>query len=129
MAELFGFSASLSYQQKLAQLEKRRIAVWDVLASARRTGSADAAIETATMRFNNMADLIGKRGSIEVVALNGGLARRSFAGYLNANRTAARLFSETRILPMPSTSPAYASKSLAAKLAIWRQLAEALQEI
>ena len=128
MAELFGFSAGLPYRQRLARLTARRVALWDVLAAARRRGSADAAIETATMRTNDIAGLIGAPGRLQVVALNGGFAARAFARYLDAHPTSARLLARAAVLPMPSTSPAHAAKSLAAKLEEWRQLARVLDE-
>ena len=128
MAELFGFAASLPYRQRLAQLAARQVAIWDVLASAKRVGSADAAIETGSMRTNDIAGLLCRTGSVEVIALNGGFAGRAFRRYLDANPKAARLLAGATILPMPSTSPAYAGRSLAAKLEDWRRLADALRQ-
>ena len=129
MAELFGFGAQLPYQQRLAHLAARRIALWDVLASARRVGSADARIETSSMRSNDIAGLFDSTCPPVAVALNGGFAGRAWQRYLDANRPVAQLLADATVMVMPSTSPAYASKSKDAKLEQWRQLARVLDRV
>ncbi|ATX80226.1 hypoxanthine-DNA glycosylase [Mariprofundus aestuarium] len=45
MGELFGFTASLEYEERLAQLRKNGVGLWDVAHQCVRPGSLDSAIE------------------------------------------------------------------------------------
>ena len=66
--------AALAYDHRLAALKAARIGLWDVIASAERPGSLDAAI-----RRPEAADLRGLTASLpdlRAVAFNGGKAAR-----------------------------------------------------
>ena len=93
------------------------IAVWDVLASCEREGSADTAIIRETERPNDIAALLQANPGIAAIGLNGQRAQTCFARHI-------RLAAEERlqILPLPSTSPANARMSFADKLAAWRRI-------
>ena len=41
-SELFGFDAGAPYETRLAALQSRGVALWDVLHACRRAGSSDA---------------------------------------------------------------------------------------
>jgi double-stranded uracil-DNA glycosylase len=47
MGEVCGAGTSLPYEERLERLLRRRIAIWDVCASARRPGSLDSGIGRA----------------------------------------------------------------------------------
>src|SRR4051794_1949466 len=49
MGELLDFDAKASYEVRVAALTARGFAVWDVLASFKRTGSADSTITDASV--------------------------------------------------------------------------------
>ena len=102
---------ALSYEQRVATLRSRGLALWDVYAACEREGSLDSAIQAA--QFNDFAGLIAQLPALQAIAHNGGesaRARRFTAGFgLPVHR-------------LPSTSPANASWSFERKLAAWRQV-------
>ncbi|UVO51780.1 DNA-deoxyinosine glycosylase [Sphingomonas sp. SUN019] len=84
--------AALRYDQRLAALLEARIGLWDVVATARRTGSSDATIRDHAA--NDLAALIQTLPDLRAVAFNGGKA-------LAIGR---RLISGQPILALPSSS-------------------------
>ena len=118
MGELFGAAPALPYAERVARLEARRVAVWDVCARAFRAGSLDAAIVAASVVVNDFEGFFARHPAIRLVCLNGATAeslyrRRVLPGL---SPRAARL----PLLRLPSTSPAHASVAFAGKLAAWR---------
>lgn len=101
--------AALPYEARLERLEARGVGLWDVIASAERSGSLDAAI-----RSPEAADL---RGLVEglprlrAVAFNGQLAARLGRRILAGQDGLA-------LIDLPSSSPAHAI-SLSAKAESW----------
>lgn len=118
MASLLGFDLALPYEQRLAQLTAKRIALWDVLASCERPGSLDSNIARDSERPNDFVSLFARCRQIRAVACNGGTAYALF------RRHVLPLVDLTGIavLSLPSTSPAHAGKSFAAKLAEWQRV-------
>lgn len=99
------------YEERLAALRQARIGLWDVIASAERSGSLDAAI-----RSPEAADLRGQIASLpdlRVVAFNGRLAAK----------LGRRILAEAPVMliDLPSSSPAHA-RSFDTKLESWRVL-------
>jgi hypoxanthine-DNA glycosylase len=88
---------SLPYEQRLGRLVERRIALWDVIHAARRSGSLDQAISEVEAR--DLAGFVAGLPELRAVAFNGGMAarigRRALAG------------SELALVDLPSSSPAY----------------------
>lgn len=112
MEALLGIDPSESYEERRRALLDRHIALWDVLESCRRPGSADADIREG--RPNDIAGLLGGCPLIGLVCFNGGGAERLFNRW--ARPAAGR--PGTRYLRLPSTSPAFAMP-FEAKLAAW----------
>lgn len=100
---------ALSYRQRLAELRRRGLGLWDVYARCRREGSLDQAIRDA--EYNDFAALRRRAPRARAVAHNGGESAR-------AMRHLVALGFE--VLRLPSTSPANASWSFERKLAAWR---------
>ena len=103
---------ALDYPARVAALERRGLALWDVYANCRREGSLDTAIADAEP--NDLAGT-GRRACrrLRAIGHNGG--------------ESARAMRHTRalglpVLRLPSTSPANASWSFERKLAAWRGL-------
>ncbi len=123
MGELIGAGPDAPYEQRLARLVERRIALWDVCARAFRIGALDARIEPASIVVNDFPGLFAECPGIERIFFNGGTAEN-----LYRRRVLPTL--ETPPVPvtrLPSTSPAFAAQPYAAKLAQWRKgLAEFL---
>jgi hypoxanthine-DNA glycosylase len=94
------------------------IAVWDVLQSCNRSGSADANIKLATIRTNDFAGFFAEYSGIKQVFFNGKMAEKLYQQrilpVLN-NR-----FTHLEYHCLPSTSPANASLKLEQKLEAWK---------
>ena len=108
--------APLDYDARLAALKAHRIALWDTVASARRSGSLDAAIREA--EHAPLADLIAALPDLRAVAFNG---RKSSA--IGRPQLAD---SSLELVDLPSSSPAYAAMPLAEKERLWARLADFL---
>ncbi len=114
MGTLIGADPSLSYAHRMQRLDSAGIAVWDVIASCRREGSLDSAIRAESV--NDLDRFLAQQPSIATVLFNGAKAEATFVRRVLP--TLAR--TELRCRRLPSTSPANASQTEAAKLAAWR---------
>ena len=112
MGEVYGFSPELPYLERLAELRRHGVALWDVLAACERSGSLDSDIRAA--RPNDIPGLVKKLPKLERILCNGGAAR----SYLR------RFFPKLEARQLPSTSPAAARFTYAEKLAAWRDALE-----
>ena len=100
---------SLAYPERLARLKAHGIGLWDVLASAERAGSLDAAI-----RSPEAADLVGLVASLpdlRAVAFNGALSAKTGRRILSG-------LEHLSLIDLPSSSPAHAIV-LSAKAEKW----------
>ncbi|MBL8310189.1 MAG: DNA-deoxyinosine glycosylase [Burkholderiales bacterium] len=116
MASLFGVPVEAPYAARVRALERAGVALWDVLAACERTGSLDSAIRRGSEVANDVATLLARRPAIRMVAFNGAGAEAAF------RRHCGELLRDSRwrFARLPSTSPAHASLSRAAKCAQWR---------
>lgn len=112
---------ALPYEQRLAALLQAHIGLWDVVASATRPGSTDAAIRDPI--GNDLPGLVATLPDLRAVAFNGATAHRhgarQLAGPLPAGHAAPRL------IALPSSSPLH-TIGLAAKLSAWAALRDVL---
>ncbi len=99
---------SMDYAERLAEIRRRGLGLWDVYAACRRDGSLDTAIEDA--QYNDFAGLRRAAPLLHAVAHNGGESARAMRHLAALGLTVQRL---------PSTSPANASWSFERKLAAW----------
>ena len=100
---------ALSYEDRLDRLRARGLGLWDVIASAQRSGSLDAAIRSPEAA--DLRGLVERLPSLRAVAFNGGLAAR----------LGRRILSDVEgvtLIDLPSSSPAHAI-SLSAKAESW----------
>jgi double-stranded uracil-DNA glycosylase len=102
--------ATLAYEDRLAFLRARRIALWDTFVSCRREGSLDAAIRDPVS--GGIETITSAAPDIAVVAFNGTTAARAAAAWAAAGRTTLRL---------PSSSPAH-TLAFERKLDAWQAL-------
>lgn len=74
--------ATLDYAARLDRLAEREIALWDVVADARRSGSLDGAIRSP--RPNLLVDFVAAHPRLEAIGFNGrtaaAIGRRALAG-------------------------------------------------
>ncbi|MEN2746693.1 DNA-deoxyinosine glycosylase [Sphingomonas sp. T9W2] len=101
---------ALPYDARLTTLRAAGIGLWDVVASATRPGSSDAAIRDATA--NDVAALIATLPALRLVAFNGGTAWK-------AGRT---MVQGVETLALPSSSPLH-TVGVAAKQPAWDAIA------
>ena len=104
--------APLAYEDRLAALLETQVGLWDVVASAERTGSLDGAIRGHEP--NDLRALIASLPELQAVAFNGGTAARIGRKAIGDTLLA--------LLDLPSSSPAY-TLSFAAKQLRWQRLA------
>ncbi|MFY8208760.1 MAG: DNA-deoxyinosine glycosylase [Caulobacter sp.] len=105
------------YEDRLATLLAHGVGLWDVIETARRPGSLDAAIREPAA--NDLMALIDTLPALRLVAFNGGTAGR-LGGRLIGDRVAT--------LALPSSSPAYAARTFAQKAADWAALRDGLAD-
>jgi hypoxanthine-DNA glycosylase len=115
VAAVFNETLPLTYAERVNLLERNRCALWDVLESAERIGSSDAAIRNPTA--NPFTRFFADYPKIRTIAFNGQKARELFRryvvkpGYVSEGKFAT--------IDLPSSSPLY-TKTLEDKLAVWR---------
>lgn len=114
MGEIAGASAALPYPKRLAALRKAGFALWDVLACCFRAGSLDSAM--VGEEVNDIAGFLRAHRRIERICFNGAKAAECFARGVDR----ALLPDGLSLHRLPSTSPAHAGMTGAAKLAAWR---------
>jgi hypoxanthine-DNA glycosylase len=105
IAAMCGEDLPTEYSERVAMIQRSEIALWDVLKSAMRNGTAlDSAIENECA--NDFAAFFRQYPMIRRVAFNGNNASKFF------NRHVRKIQDIPKDLkffdPLPSTSPAYA---------------------
>lgn len=110
MAQVFEDGIPESREAKTAFLLRHRVALWDVVASCRITGSADSSIRDVTV--NDVSSIL--RGArIEQIFVHGNTAAVCYRRYLQP-----LIGREAHLLP--STSPANAAWSAERLAEAWR---------
>ena len=102
----------MEYEARLDRLAQRGIALWDVVAEARRQGSLDGAIREA--RANPLTNYVASHQRLKAVAFNGQTAAR-------LGRLALVGLEGPILIDLPSSSPAY-TLPLAWKIERWAEL-------
>jgi hypoxanthine-DNA glycosylase len=106
--------ATLPYDDRLAALRSARVGLWDVVASATRTGSTDAAMRD--IEGHDIAALAATLPELRTIAFNGGTALRHGLKQLGGAAT------RYTIVALPSSSPLH-TVGIAAKRPAWAALA------
>ena len=125
MEALCGAPPTPGYAARVALLRRARVALWDVLRTAERAGSLDAAIVPGTEVPNDIGALLRRCPHVHAIFLNGGKADALFRRCV-LPRLSAESTNVPRFARLPSTSPANARLSRPAKLEAWRAVAVAL---
>lgn len=100
---------ALPYEARLRRLLARGVGLWDVIASAERSGSLDAAIRSPEAA--DLRGLVAGLPALRAVAFNGGLSARLGRRILADPPT-------VELIDLPSSSPAHA-RSLSEKAKSW----------
>lgn len=104
--------SDMAYEQRLECLKDSGIGLWDVLASAERSGSLDSAIRSPEAA--DLLSLVHSLPALKAVAFNGATAAKTGRRILEGHTD------DVRLIDLPSSSPAY-TLSTEAKLALWRE--------
>lgn len=107
--------ASLDYDARLDAVRGAGIALWDVIATARRVGSSDATISDAAA--NDLPALLDRLPDLRAVAFNGGKALAIGRPMVKGRGLA--------VLALPSSSPLH-TVGIAAKQPAWDAIGEYL---
>ncbi|MGB8308610.1 MAG: DNA-deoxyinosine glycosylase [Methanoregula sp.] len=107
MEILFGIDHTLPYISRTAHLTKQRIALWDVLFSCSRNGSADTGIRDPVA--NDIRGFVLDHPTIRYIALNGNTSGRYYK----------KMNPGLPYIILPSTSSANACMTLAQKTKSW----------
>ena len=105
----------LDYQARLERLAERRIGLWDVIASASRSGSLDQAIRAA--EHNQIEHLLHDFPDLRAIAFNGATAARIGRNLVGEPPPGITL------LDLPSSSAAN-TRAFVEKAAAWARLSE-----
>lgn len=99
MGKVFEEAVLMDYESRKEFLSSHHVALWDVIAAARREGSLDANIREE--EYNDIAGLLKSNLTVKTVVLNGGKAAKSFARYARSHR---HELPDVKVLPFTSTS-------------------------
>ncbi len=116
MGAAFGASPQLAYEQRTGRLLAAGVALWDVVARCRRSGSLDADIEKGSVEANDFSAFFQVHRSIRKIVFNGAAAEALFRRHVRPQLSG---LPEIPMLRLPSTSPANAGIRPAEKQAIW----------
>lgn len=122
MSELFNVKQSSDYQDRVAQLRRCGVAVWDVLHDCQRPGSLDSRIDRQSEQVNDFWQFLADYASLDVVGFNGRAAENIFLRHFDGLQAE---YKNIRWVCLPSTSPAHASMTKQQKLRHWRTLISA----
>lgn len=107
----------LGYEARLAALLDAHIGLWDVVASAQRQGSSDAALED--IQAHDIAALARTLPELRAIAFNGATAHRHGLRQLGQNA------SQFATIVLPSSSPLH-TVGVNAKLPEWEKISHYL---
>ena len=107
--------AGLDYDRRLARLNERGIALWDVVAQATRDGSLDGAIRDATA--NPLCEFVARHPRLAAIGFNGQTAARI------GRQAIGPMLGRLVVIDLPSSSPAH-TIPLATKAARWAVLGD-----
>ena len=108
--------ASVAYDERIERLVAAGIGLWDVVKSAHRPGSGDAAIRD--LEPNLLESFAESLPSLRAIAFNGGTAAA-----IGRRKVCTDRFT---LIDLPSSSAAYAAMPLAEKSVRWLVLREFL---
>jgi len=114
MDALFAIDHKLPYHERITHLTGHHIALWDVVQSCKRRGSADNEIRVPL--FNDISGFLTAHPTVRLIVLNGATAGRYF------HRMNMPSSIKNHILP--STSPANTRYTLAEKVGAWKIVRE-----
>jgi double-stranded uracil-DNA glycosylase len=123
MQNLFANGEILDYAERVQLLLDARVAVWDVLQVAERSGSLDAAMVPTSEIPNDIDGFLQIYSGINTIFFNGAKAEKLFWKHV---ATSAQWRPEIRLHRLRSTSPAHAALPFKDKLGRWSEVVRAV---
>ena len=111
---------AMAYPERVEALRAAGVGLWDVIASAERQGSLDAAIRSPEAA--DLRGLIAGLPNLRAVAFNGATAAKRGRRILDGVEGLA-------LIDLPSSSPAHASRTLSEKAESWAVLKDFLPDV
>ncbi len=111
IAAITGNELPQNYSDKIQLLHKNKIALWDVIEAANRTGSLDSAINNEIP--NDLQSFIKDHSGIKTIAFNGRKAAAVFYKYFKVKEG-------IKYILLPSSSPANARMGMKRMVEVWR---------
>jgi len=121
MAELFAIDQRASYAERIRQVTRLPLILWDTLQSCHRPGSLDSNIDANSVRANDFPRLLQGYPEIKAILFNGATSEKYFKQLVVPQLDD---HPDIELLRMPSTSPAHAGMSFEQKLETWRRILE-----
>jgi hypoxanthine-DNA glycosylase len=103
LGAVLGFDAGLSYDERIATVVDRGVALWDVVHSCRREGSMDNKIDRKSVTVNDFDTLLTDHPAVCQVFVNGLTAFDLFGRHVETTLPAARLPSSSGAMTMSFT--------------------------
>ena len=122
MGSLFGIDSAVPYSQRIEQLRRLPLILWDSLKSCYRPGSLDSRIASQTAVPNDIPGLVEQYPDIRAIVFNGAASEKFFRQLVLPGWTKP----EIELLRLPSTSPANAGMSFEQKRDAWKALLQYL---
>jgi hypoxanthine-DNA glycosylase len=117
VGELLDVTAALPYPERVARLEAKGIALWDVLRHCARVGALDKNIDSSTEVPNEIEAFLDAHPAIDRIVLNGKKAERAFEKHVGGSLGNDRGIT---VRTAPSTSPANAAVKHLELIERWR---------
>ncbi|MDR2235253.1 MAG: DNA-deoxyinosine glycosylase [Chryseobacterium sp.] len=114
--ELVNEEFTEDYPRRIETIQKKHIALWDVIDSCERKGSLDSEIRNE--EANQIAELLEEHPHIKAIFCNGGKSYKNLMKLLGENNSLP-------VFLLPSTSPAY-TIPFEKKLEGWKKIMEFL---
>jgi hypoxanthine-DNA glycosylase len=120
MDAICGVSPLLPYADRVQQLNKNGIAVWDVLQHCEREGSLDSAIKPESEVPNDFEQFLTSYPQICHIFFNGKKAEKSFRKKAWPD-ISTQIRDRITLTTLPSTSPANTQLTREKKIEVWRE--------
>lgn len=114
LGSLFNEDAPLTVEDRKIFLKRHKIALYDVIEECDIEGSADSSIKNVIPI--DIVSILQKYPNIKVIGVNGNKAKELFNKYL------LNKIGDTRVIYLPSTSPANAKMNLEALVSRYKEL-------
>lgn len=124
LAPLCDLTAAADYEARIAGVNARGIALWDVLHACRREGSLDQRIVRGSEEPNDLARVVESHAELRAILFNG----RSVAEFFHRHQIPREFWPDLglELLTLPSTSPAHAAMPAADVVRAWTGTLERL---